>query len=145
LEEGGDGETREWVSNLMPKLNSRGWTVLLTSILAVVLAATPLRTFEKWGASKVGTHLLYLVLATIGVKTSLRAVQTAPVLCFSVFRYWFYMGPDGDRGAIKKIPLFFLSTASQAAVGGPISAPIVAEVYRPGTAPIGVLMAILAL
>jgi serine/threonine protein kinase len=45
-------------------------------------------------------------------------------------------------GKIFKIPLFLLSTSSQANIGGAVSAPIVAEAYRPGTAHIGVLMAV---
>ena len=42
-----------------------------------------------------------------------------------------------------KAPMFFFATGSQANVGGTASAPIVAEVYSPSMAPVGLMMAIL--
>ena len=38
--------------------------------------------------------------------------------------------------------MFFVATGSMANVGGAASAPIVAEVYMPGMAPVGLLMAV---
>jgi uncharacterized membrane protein len=42
-----------------------------------------------------------------------------------------------------KAPLFLVAAASQANVGGVASAPVVAEVYQPGLASVGLLLAIL--
>jgi uncharacterized membrane protein len=42
-----------------------------------------------------------------------------------------------------RAPLFFLGAASQACVGGYSSAPIVAAIYQPGTASVGLLLAVL--
>ncbi|MDD5533545.1 MAG: DUF819 family protein, partial [Syntrophales bacterium] len=44
---------------------------------------------------------------------------------------------------LLRTPLFFVAVASQANVGGPVSAPVVAEIYRPGLAAVGVLMAVI--
>ena len=41
-----------------------------------------------------------------------------------------------------KAPLFFFATGSAANVGGAASAPVVAGVYHPAMAPVGLLMAV---
>jgi uncharacterized membrane protein len=105
---------------------------------------TPLQKFESWGASKSGQFLLYLVLVSIGAKTTLGAAMDAPVYFAFGFLILFFHGVMMfAAGRFFKLPLILLSTASQAAVGGPVSAPIVAEAYNPSLAHIGVLMAIL--
>ena len=43
---------------------------------------------------------------------------------------------------LLRAPLFFFATGSMANVGGAVSAPIVAGVYHPAMAPIGLLMAV---
>ena len=42
-----------------------------------------------------------------------------------------------------RAPLFFLGAASQACVGGYSSAPLVAAIYHPAMAPVGLLLAVL--
>ena len=44
---------------------------------------------------------------------------------------------------LLRAPLFLVATASQANIGGVASAPVVAEVYHPGLASVGLLLAIL--
>lgn len=125
-------------------LSGSGWTILLATTLAIGLALTSLRRAEQWGASGVGSFLLYLVLVTIGAKTDLvgTARNTGLFFVFGAL----ILGVHGFVcllcGRILKIPLFLLTTASQANVGGVISAPLVANLYRPGTAHLGVLMAV---
>jgi uncharacterized membrane protein len=43
---------------------------------------------------------------------------------------------------LVRAPLFFLATGSMANVGGAASAPVVAGVYHPAMAPVGLLMAV---
>lgn len=125
-------------------LSAKGWAILFSSTAAIFLAMTPLRKLDEWGSTKIGSFLLYVVLATIGSKTDLSAARQAPVfLMFGavvliVHGIMMILG-----GRFFKIPLFLLSTSSQANVGGPISAPIVAEIYQPGTAQIGVIMGVI--
>jgi uncharacterized membrane protein len=45
-------------------------------------------------------------------------------------------------GILGRIPLFFLVTSSQANIGGTASTPIVAGVYQPQLASLGLLLAI---
>lgn len=127
-----------------PLLSGRGWTVLVISILAVVFALTPMTRLEQRGASKWGMLFLYLVLTSIGAKTSLNAAVDAPRMMLLGAAILFLHGVFSVvAGRIFKIPLYLLATASQANVGGAVSAPIVAGVYRPGVAHVGVLMAVL--
>ncbi len=125
-------------------LTGKGWAILTASTLSVLLALTPLHKIEEWKASRLGMTLLYFVLASIGAKATLHAALDAPIfLLFGVVGLLIHGMLTLILGKVFKIPLFLLSTASQAAVGGPISAPIVAGVYRPGIAHVGVLMAIM--
>lgn len=44
---------------------------------------------------------------------------------------------------LMRAPLFFFAAASQACVGGYSSAPLVAALYQPSMAPVGLLLAVL--
>jgi uncharacterized membrane protein len=127
----------------MPAIPSGGWALLLATLVAMGAALTPLRGVEALGASIVGRWALYVVLATIGAKTRLAAAAAAPMF---VAYGALVLATHGALllaiGRALKLPLFLLTTASQAAVGGAVSAPIVAEAYRRGTSSVGVLMAV---
>jgi len=136
-----------WVASalapLSPVLTKGAWALLLASAAAVLLAMTPLRRVEAWRVSTVGTTLLYCVLVTIGAKADMAAVRAAPIYfalgTLILFLHGIFLFVLGRLG---RLPLSYLSTASQAAVGGVVSAPIVATAYRPGLEPVGVLMAV---
>jgi uncharacterized membrane protein len=124
--------------------NARAWTLLITSTLTILLACTPLKIMEKWGASKWGIVFLYMVLAGIGAKTSLSALSQTPVyLLFGILMFFTHGILMFFGGKLLKIPLYLLATASQANVGGPVSAPIVAAMYNPGATQFGVLMGLI--
>lgn len=121
-----------------------GIMIILVTILGLVLSATPVARLEDYGASKVGYALLYLVLARIGAKGDLNAIREFPAyLLMGVV--WMLTHGGLLLLAAKRfhVPLFFVATASQANVGGPVSAPVVAAAYQPGLAVVGLLMAIL--
>lgn len=141
------GETMVMLGNFIspsaPFLSEKAWAILLACTAAIFLAMTRLRNLEKWNASESGTFLLYVVLATMGVKTNLMTAIGAPaVVVFAAIMISIHGILLFTVGRMFKLPLFLLATASQANVGGPVSAPIVAGVYRPQAAQIGVLMAI---
>jgi uncharacterized membrane protein len=46
-------------------------------------------------------------------------------------------------GRLLRAPMSLIATASQANIGGPASAPVVAEAYHRGLAAVGLLMAVL--
>jgi len=133
-----------FLSMKAPALSGLGWAVLLASSITVLLALTPLQRLEEYGASQVGVFLLYIVLATMGAKTTLKF--DSALLAIFIFAFLVLL-VHGIllliSGRLLQIPLFLLATSSQANVGGVVSAPIVAGVYKPGTAHLAVLMAIM--
>ncbi|HPL63730.1 MAG TPA: DUF819 family protein, partial [Syntrophales bacterium] len=120
------------------------WTIIIASLGGAALSATRLRKLESYGASKVGYAMLYLVLASIGVRGDLAHIAAVPVLIIAGVA-WLLIHASVLFAASRllRTPLFFVAVASQANVGGPVSAPVVAEIYRPGLAAVGVLMAVI--
>lgn len=120
------------------------WTVLLVTTAALALSMTPLRRMAENGGSTAGTFLLYVLLCSIGARGNLAAVGQAPVFLL-LGATW--IGIHGlvllAAGALARAPLGLIATASQANIGGPISAPIVGATFSKPLAGVGLLMAIL--
>lgn len=119
------------------------WTVLLATAVPLALSLTPVRQVEAWGAGRAGQFLLLLLLTSIGARASLATLFQSPAF---VLLGLVWVAVHGltliALGRLFKIPSALLATASQANVGGPVSAPIVAEVYGSGLAPVGVILAV---
>ena len=110
----------------------------------MILSFTRVRDLEGVGASRVGSALLYMLVASIGMKMDLKAIFEAPGL-FVVGLVWigFHAILLIITAKLIKAPIFFLAVGSQANVGGAASAPIVASAFHPSLAPVGVLLAVL--
>jgi uncharacterized membrane protein len=120
------------------------WTIILVSILGLMLSLTPVRRLEQAGASKIGYYILYFVLTAIGAKASISNINSAFILItagFVIIAVHALFLLVGAR--LLRAPLFLVAAASQANVGGVASAPVVAAVYEPGLASVGLLLAIL--
>ncbi len=136
------------IGKLLPQvgdvLNSFGWTIILVLIISIILSFTKLQELEKYGASVVGNYLLYFLLATIGAKANLTAIFNTPlflivgIVWIAVHALVLY-----GVGKLIKAPLVLIAISSQANIGGVVSAPIVASVYQPAFAPIGLLLGVL--
>jgi len=119
------------------------WAVLIVVTVGLALSFTPLFSLEEHGASRIGYLALYLLLTAIGARADLRAVLDAPAF-FAAGVLWIMVHITVLLivGRLIRAPLFFVATGSMANVGGPVSAPIVAGVYHPAMAPVGLLMAV---
>jgi uncharacterized membrane protein len=119
------------------------WAVLVVVTGGLALSFTRLREFEKVGASGLGYTALYLLLAGIGAQADLKAVLQAPVF-LAAGAVWIaiHVGVLLLAARIVRAPLFFVATGSMANIGGAASAPVVAGVYHPAMAPVGLLMAV---
>ena len=119
------------------------WAVLIAVTGGLALSFTRLREFEKVGASSFGYTALYLLLAGIGAQANLRAVLQAPVY-LAAGAVWLGIHVAILFGAARLVraPLFFVATGSMANIGGAATAPVVAGVYHPAMAPVGLLMAV---
>jgi uncharacterized membrane protein len=119
------------------------WAVLLVVTAGLALSLTPMRRLERDGASRIGYLALYLLLTSIGGQADLRAVLAAPIyLLGGVIWIAVHVVILFAAAKLLRAPLFFVATGSMANVGGAASAPIVAGVYLPAMAPVGLLMAV---
>jgi uncharacterized membrane protein len=137
-------------SNNYPALNkfslgsSFFWLVLIATSLGLILSFTKARNLEGIGASRIGSVLLYILVATIGMKMDIMAIFDNPWL-FLVGLIWilFHIVVLIVLGKAIKAPFFFAAVGSQANVGGAASAPVVASAFHPSLAPVGVMLAVL--
>ena len=119
------------------------WAVLLVVTGGLVLSFTRVSRLEEVGASRIGYTALYLMMAAVGAQANLAAVVQAPVF---VAAGVLWLGVHAivlcAAARLVRAPLFFVATSSMANIGGPASAPVVAGIYHPALAPVGLLMAV---
>ncbi len=119
------------------------WLVITATTIGLGFSFTSVRKIEHIGASKVGTVLLYVLIASIGMQMNVLEILKHPSLFFigliwmscHAFLILFV-------GRLIKAPLFYMAVGSQANVGGAASAPVVASCFHPSLAPVGVLLAV---
>lgn len=125
-------------------ISTFAWTVILVSILGIVCSLTPLRKLENNGSMIIGYWLLYFVLTSIGAKASLTNIGSTFVLILAgIVIVVIHAAVMIGVARLIRAPMFLVAAASQANVGGVASASIVAEIYQPGFASVGLLLAIL--
>ncbi|MFA6175382.1 MAG: DUF819 family protein [Phycisphaerae bacterium] len=137
-----------YISGKMPVVNNlvntMTWTIIIATVLGLVLSFTPLRGLESAGASKLGFAVLFFVLASIGAKASMSNIAASPVLLLAgvtwvgIHAVFLFIA-----ARFLHSPMSLAASASQAAIGGPASAPVVAGIYNPQLAPVGLLLAVL--
>jgi uncharacterized membrane protein len=124
-------------------ISATTWAVLIVVTGGLLLSFTPLREFEKVGASQLGYTALYLLLAGIGAQADLKAVLDAPLyLVAGALWITIHVAILVLAARLIRAPLFFVATGSMANIGGAATAPVVAGVYHPAMAPVGLLMAV---
>jgi uncharacterized membrane protein len=127
-----------------PKIISHTtWAVIVVTTLGLALSFTRVSELEGAGASTLGSLALYLLVTAIGARGDLGAILDAPMF-LATGALWIAIHVAILIVVARWIraPLFFLATGSMANVGGAASAPVVATVYHPAMAPLGVLMAV---
>jgi uncharacterized membrane protein len=124
-------------------ISATTWAVLIVVTGGLALSFTAARRLEEAGASRIGYVLLYFLLTAIGARADLRAVLDAPYY-FAAGALWLgiHVALLFLVARLVRAPLFFVATGSMANVGGAASAPVVAGVYHPAMAPMGLLMAV---
>lgn len=144
------GPLARWIEAVAPQLGVYSltseffWIVVLATTFGLIASFTPARSLEGAGASKVGSVLLYVLVATIGMQMDLGAIVERPGL-FAVGAIWmaFHALVMFTVLHLLRAPLFFLGVGSMANIGGAASAPVVASAFHPALAPVGVLLAVL--
>ena len=120
------------------------WLIVIATTAGLILSFTPVRKLEGFGASRIGSLFIYVLVVTIGMKMDIMAVFESPEL-FLVGLIWMIIHVVIllSVGKIIKAPFFFIAVGSQANIGGAASAPIVASAFHPSLATVGVLLAVL--
>ncbi|MDP4826385.1 MAG: DUF819 family protein [Flavobacteriales bacterium] len=124
------------------------WIVIVATIVGILFSFTKARNYEGAGASKIGSMLLYVLVATIGMKINIvRLIEDWDkywaVILIGIIWMLVHITILLVVAKLVKAPFFFVAVGSQANVGGAASAPIVASAFSPALAPVGVLLAIL--
>ncbi|MFZ0371597.1 MAG: DUF819 family protein [Halobacillus sp.] len=125
-------------------MNTSTWTFLIITAVGILLSFTKVRNLEYYGASKIGYLGIYLFLTAIGSQANLLDIVQAPqfilmgMVWLSIHIIFIF-----TAARLLKAPLFFVAVGSQGNIGGTSSAPIVASVFQPALAPVGLLMGIL--
>src|SRR5690606_40797284 len=139
-----------WIAENYPHLDQYSltstffWIVVLATTGGLALSFTKARNLEGVGASRYGSVLLYVLVATIGMQMDLMAVFNNPML-FMVGLIWILIHVTIMIAVAYfiKAPFFFVAVGSQANIGGAAHAPIVATAFLPALAPVGRLLAVL--
>jgi uncharacterized membrane protein len=139
-----------WIGEVAPQLDkfsltsSFFWLVVIATTIGLSLSFTKARKLEGVGASRIGSVMIYVLVASIGMLMDVTAIFDNPGF-FMVGLIWMAVHVIVLLGVAKiiKAPYFFVAVGSQANVGGAASAPIVAGAFHPSLAPVGVLLAVL--
>ena len=136
------------VGALMPPwgrvLNAFSWAILILTTVSLLLSLTPLSRLEGAGASTLGYAGFYLLIASVGAQGDLRKVASHPqFVALGVIVIVIHAAVTLLAVRLLRAPVFFFGAASQACLGGYSSAPVVAAIYEPAMAPLGLLLAVL--
>ena len=117
------------------------WVVVLATSGGLALSFTRARTLEGAGASRIGSLLLYFLIACIGMQMNLLSLLDRPWL-FLLGLIWIavHIVLLWALGRLLRVPFFYFAIGSQSNIGGPASAPVVAAAFHPALAPVGVLL-----
>ncbi len=143
------GEIAGYVQRHAPHLSAYSldshffWKVFLATLIGVGLSFTKVKQLEGFGASRIGTVFLYILIATIGMKMDIMAMFQQPAL-FVLGLIWicFHGLLILIVAKLTRSPLFFAGVGSMSNIGAAASAPVVASAFHPALAPVGVILAI---
>lgn len=120
------------------------WIVVVATTVGLLLSLTSAKKLEGVGASRLGSVMIYILVATIGLEMDITGIAENPGI-FVVGLIWMLVHVSIMLlvAWIIKAPFFFIAVGSQANVGGAASAPVVASAFHESLAPVGVLLAVL--
>ncbi len=132
-----------WITELQKSADHTTWKYVLVTTLGLVLSFTRARDLEGAGASKVGSVMIYLLVACIGAHANFHDIIDQPWL-LAMGGIWMaiHIIILLTVGWLIRAPIFFIAVGSQANIGGAASAPVVAAAFHPALAPVGALLAI---
>jgi uncharacterized membrane protein len=137
---------KDWLvaNNLSSLISQFFWVVVIATLIGLGLSFTKAKELEGVGASRMGSILLYFLVATIGMQMDVLEIFKEPKF-FLIGIIWMMVHAACiiTIAKIIKAPYFFIAVGSQANIGAAASAPVVASAFHPALAPVGVLLAVL--
>jgi len=117
------------------------WIVVLSTLGGLLLSLTRARQLENAGASRVGSVLLYFLIACIGMQMDfLKLAQRPELLLIAAIWMSIHVLVTWYAARLVKAPLFYFGVGSMGNIGAAASAPIVAAAFHPNLATVGVLL-----
>lgn len=139
----------DWLTVNAPFLESYSltkkffWVVVIATSIGLGLSFTSFKAYEGAGASRIGSALLYVLIATIGMQMNLKSIyENYQMFILGLVWMSVHVILLLTVAKIIRAPFFFVAVGSQANVGGAASAPVVASAFHPSLAPVGVLLAV---
>ena len=139
--------TSDWLAARLPAVGNlvpaSTWKYIIVTALGVGLSFTRARNLEGAGASKLGSVMIYLLVACIGAGANFAEIAKHPAVLLMGF-IWMacHIGVLLGVARLIRAPLFFVAVGSQANIGGAASAPVVAAAFHPSLAAVGALLAV---
>ncbi|MCG8564270.1 MAG: DUF819 family protein [Desulfobacterales bacterium] len=132
-----------FLSGLRGFFSGSGWIVILATLGGILGSTTKLNKIK--GPDHVGGVLLYIIVGLIACATDFSTVdlnQAAIYLLSGVLILLFHLVVLLAMAKIFKLDLYICGIASQANIGGSVSAPILAGTYDKALIPAGLIMGI---
>lgn len=119
------------------------WRVVILTTGSVLLSLSPARKLAVYGADKLGSVCLYLMLAIMGLKMNIAMLLLLPWF-FVIGAVWLLIHIALMLLATWyfRLPFSYMAIASQCNLGGAASAPVVASAYNKALVPLAVLIAV---
>lgn len=120
------------------------WLIVISTTIGVGASFTRFRKMEGYGASRLGTIFIYVLVATIGMKMNIGDIfKNLELFYIGIIWMAVHVILLIIVAKLIKAPSFFVAVGSQANVGGAASAPVVAAAFSPSLAAVGALMAVM--
>ena len=121
------------------------WQVLFATTLGIILSFTKARQLDEVGATKIGNFFFFFIFSAIGLKMDifrLGGQWEFVVICmiWLLIHFLFLM----VAARLLRASFFFVAVGSQANIGGPATASMVAGAFNPHLASVGVLLGVLS-
>ena len=129
-----------WVGRLIPP---PAWKYIIVTTAGIALSFTRARNLEGAGASRVGSVMIYILVACIGAGADFQSILKYPAYVLMGF-IWMacHIFVLLVVARLIRAPIFFVAVGSQANIGGAASAPVVASAFHPSLAAVGALLAV---
>jgi uncharacterized membrane protein len=121
------------------------WQVLFATTMGILLSFTRARQLDEVGATKIGNFFFYFLFTAIGLKMDifrLGGQWEFVLICFVWLLIHFIFLMVAAR--LLRASFFFVAVGSQANIGGPATASMVAGAFNPHLASVGVMLGVLS-